>query len=202
MTFPATSPRQQSNGRGPDAAQLDLLQPLDTFARRHIGPRPRNLAPMLEVIGVPSLDALIDQTVPDNIRRQAPLNLPPAHSESEVLADLQAIAAQNQLWRTFIGMGYYDTLTPTVIQRNILENPGWYTQYTPYQAEIAQGRLEALLNFQTMIADLTGMEIANASMLDEATAAAEAMTLRPALHEARRRAQYLLRLRGLPSADH
>jgi glycine dehydrogenase len=132
---------------------------------------------MLQGLGVSSLDELIEQTIPAAIRLQHSLNLPQPLSESEVLADLRQLAAQNKVFRSFIGMGYYDCLTPTVIQRNILENPGWYTQYTPYQAEIAQGRLEALLNFQTMICDLTGMEIANASMLDEATAAAEAMTL-------------------------
>jgi glycine dehydrogenase len=119
---------------------------------------------------------VIDETVPQRIRLPRPLHLDPPRSESEVLADLRAIAQQNRLHRSFIGMGYYDTLTPGVIQRNILENPGWYTQYTPYQAEISQGRLEALLNFQTMVTDLTGMEIANASLLDEGTAAAEAMT--------------------------
>jgi glycine dehydrogenase len=132
---------------------------------------------MLAVLGLNSLDELIDQTVPPAIRLAAPLNLPAPRSESEVLAELRELAARNKVYRSFIGMGYSGCLTPAVIQRNILENPGWYTQYTPYQAEIAQGRLEALLNFQTMIADLTGMEIANASLLDEATAAAEAMTL-------------------------
>jgi glycine dehydrogenase len=132
---------------------------------------------MLDVIGEPSLDALIDATVPPGIRMPRPLNLPGPRSESEVLGELRAMASRNQVYRAFIGMGYYDTLTPAVIQRNILENPGWYTQYTPYQAEIAQGRLEALLNFQTMVGDLTGLEIANASLLDEGTAAAEAMTL-------------------------
>ncbi|MCB0194388.1 MAG: aminomethyl-transferring glycine dehydrogenase, partial [Anaerolineae bacterium] len=154
-----------------------LLNPIDSFAPRHLGPRPAAVAQMLERLELDSLDTLIEQTVPEAIRLTAPLNLPPPRSESEVIADLRTIAAQNQLYRSFIGMGYANCLVPPVIQRNILENPGWYTQYTPYQAEIAQGRLEALLNFQTMISDLTAMEIANASLLDEGTAAAEAMTL-------------------------
>ncbi len=132
---------------------------------------------MLRKINAPSLDALIDQTVPAAIRLKQPLNLPEGMSEHAYLQHLRGIAAKNRLYKTYIGLGYYDTILPSVIQRNILENPGWYTAYTPYQAEIAQGRLEALLNFQTMIVDLTGMEIANASLLDEATAAAEAMTM-------------------------
>lgn len=155
----------------------DLLKPLDTFPRRHLGPGALDLERMLEVLGVSSLDELIDETVPAAIRLQRPLQLNPARSESQVLADLRKLAARNKVFRSFIGMGYYDTITPGVILRNILENPGWYTQYTPYQAEIAQGRLEALLNFQTMVIDLTGLDIANASLLDEGTAAAEAMTL-------------------------
>jgi glycine dehydrogenase len=158
-------------------SNLDLLRPLDTFARRHLGSSELNITRMLEIIGVDSLDELIDQTVPASIRLHRPLRLPDALSEVEVRSDWRDLASKNKVYRSFIGMGYYNCLTPPVIQRNILENPGWYTQYTPYQAEIAQGRLEALLNFQTMICDLTGMEIANASMLDEATAAAEAMTL-------------------------
>ncbi len=156
---------------------LDLLAPLDTFPRRHLGPSGIDLERMLEVLDVQSLDQLIDETVPQRIRLPRPLQLDPARSESEVLADLRAIAQKNKVYRSFIGMGYYDTLTPGVILRNILENPGWYTQYTPYQAEIAQGRLEALLNYQTMVMELTGLDIANASMLDEGTAAAEAMTM-------------------------
>lgn len=161
----------------PPASPLTLLNPIDSFAERHLGPRPADVEHMLDLLEVDSLDALIEQTVPATIRLEKPLALPPAHSESEVLADLRAIAAKNKIYRSFIGMGYANCLVPAVIQRNILENPGWYTQYTPYQAEIAQGRLEALLNFQTMVSDLTGMEIANASLLDEGTAAAEAMTL-------------------------
>ena len=166
-------------GAGPvlDSDPAALLAPLDTFARRHLGPSGLDLERMLEVLGVPSLDALIDETVPPNIRLAKPLQLDPPRSESQALADLRAMAGGNRIYRSLIGMGYYDTLVPGVIQRNILENPGWYTQYTPYQAEIAQGRLEALLNYQTMVADLTGMDIANASLLDEGTAAAEAMTM-------------------------
>jgi glycine dehydrogenase len=156
---------------------LELLRPTDRFVDRHIGPSGDDVARMLDTLGVNSLDELIDQAVPRVIRAERELALSPPLSEIEVLADLQELAEQNQLWRSFIGMGFSDCITPGVIQRNILENPGWYTQYTPYQAEIAQGRLEALLNFQTMISDLTGLEIANASMLDEGTAAAEAMTL-------------------------
>ncbi|MBE7470177.1 MAG: aminomethyl-transferring glycine dehydrogenase [Anaerolineales bacterium] len=156
---------------------LDLLRPNDSFARRHLGPQGDKISRMLEVTGAASLDELIDQTVPANIRLDRPLRLPDPLSELEARADWRDLAAKNKVYHSFIGMGYYNCLTPPVIQRNILENPGWYTQYTPYQAEIAQGRLEALLNFQTMVCDLTGMEIANASLLDEATAAAEAMTL-------------------------
>ncbi|MCB9115856.1 MAG: aminomethyl-transferring glycine dehydrogenase [Caldilinea sp.] len=161
----------------PTSDPAALLKPLDTFARRHLGPTPFDIEHMVEVLDVDSLDDLIAETVPANIRLPQPLNLDAPRSESEVLADLRALAQRNRLYRSFIGMGYYGTLTPGVILRNILENPGWYTQYTPYQAEISQGRLEAMLNFQTMIIDLTGMDIANASMLDEGTAAAEAMTL-------------------------
>jgi len=153
-----------------------LLAPTDTFARRHTGAIPADTAAMLEVLGYPGVDALVDAAVPAHIRR-GELNLPEALGESAALAELRAIAGQNQVFRSFIGLGYYDTHTPPVIQRNILENPGWYTAYTPYQAEISQGRLEALLNFQTLVTDLTGLEIANASMLDEGTAAAEAMMM-------------------------
>ena len=155
----------------------DLLVPTDHFVDRHIGPREEEIVHMLASLQVGSLDELIEQTIPSNIRLAGKIKLDSPRSESEILAELRAIASQNKLYRSFIGMGYSDTLTPPVVLRNIFENPGWYTQYTPYQAEIAQGRLEALLNFQTMIMDLTGMEIANASMLDEGTAAAEAMTL-------------------------
>ena len=149
----------------------------DTFARRHLGSSDTDIAAMLGTLGYPTLDALIDAAVPAHIRARRPLHLPEAAGESAALAELRAIAAHNQVFRSFIGTGYYDTLTPAVLQRAIFENPGWYTAYTPYQAEISQGRLEALLNFQTMVADLTGLEIANASLLDEGTAAAEAMLL-------------------------
>src|SRR2546430_5447866 len=148
-----------------------------SFARRHIGPSEEEMREMLRDVGFENLDALIDAAVPKNIRLDRELNLPEAKSETEALAELHAIAKKNKVARSFIGAGYYDCITPPVIQRNILENPGWYTAYTPYQAEIAQGRLEALLNFQQMIIDLTALDIANASLLDEATAAAEAMAL-------------------------
>ena len=157
----------------------------DRFVRRHIGPRPEEAAAMLKLLGYPSLEAMVDVAVPKAIRLAKPLQLPAARGEHEALAALKEIASQNQVCRSFIGMGYYDCITPAVIQRNILENPGWYTQYTPYQAEISQGRLEALLNFQTMAADLTGLDIANASLLDEATAAAEAMTMCARLKDGR-----------------
>src|SRR5215472_1310174 len=148
-----------------------------TFAERHIGPSCEERRAMLDVIGVPSLDALIDESIPPSIRLRVPLDLPGGVSEHRYLRDLRTTASRNQLLKSYIGLGYYGCVTPSVILRNVIENPGWYTPYTPYQAEIAQGRLEALLNFQTMVADLTGMPIANASLLDEATAAAEAMTM-------------------------
>jgi glycine dehydrogenase len=149
----------------------------DSFARRHIGPDEDEVRALLRELGFENLDAVIDSAIPKNIRLDRQLNLPEAKSESEALAELRAIAKKNKVAPSFIGAGYYDCITPPVIQRNILENPGWYTAYTPYQAELAQGRLEALLNFQTMVTDLTGLDIANASMLDEATSAAEAMAL-------------------------
>src|SRR5437660_948698 len=150
---------------------------LNSFARRHIGPNQEEIDAMLGSVGLENLNALIEAAIPKNIRLNRQLDLPKAKSESEALTELRAIAKKNRVTRSFIGAGYYDCITPPVIQRNILENPGWYTAYTPYQAELAQGRLEALLNFQTMIVDLTKLDIANASLLDEATAAAEAMTL-------------------------
>jgi glycine dehydrogenase len=156
---------------------LDLLNHPDVFVDRHIGPTDEDIAHMISSLGVANLAELIDQAVPAGIRMTDELHLPEPMSEAELLTEMRRLAAKNQVFRSFIGMGYADTITPPIIQRNVLENPGWYTQYTPYQAEIAQGRLEALLNFQTMVSDLTGLEIANASMLDEATAAAEAMTL-------------------------
>ncbi|MEI8293190.1 MAG: aminomethyl-transferring glycine dehydrogenase [bacterium] len=150
---------------------------MTAFANRHIGPSSTEIETMCAVIGAPSLDALIDETVPSAIRLQRDLNLPAARSEEEALAELRSIMSENKIASNHLGMGIYGTDTPAVIRRNILENPGWYTAYTPYQAEIAQGRLEALLNFQTMVCDLTGMQISNASLLDESTAAAEAMAL-------------------------
>jgi len=158
-------------------ASLAALEAHDEFLGRHIGPNEAEMAVMLAVIGQPSLEALTAAIVPESIRLTAPLALPAAVSEEEALAKLADIAARNEVFRSFIGQGYAGTFTPKVILRNILENPAWYTAYTPYQAEISQGRMEALINFQTMVADLTGMEISNASLLDEATAAAEAMTL-------------------------
>ena len=149
----------------------------DKFLWRHVGPRPEDIEEMLKVVGVSSLDELIEQTVPESIRLKEPLDLPAPLTESEFFARMRAVAAKNKLYRSFIGQGYYDTILPAVIQRNVLENPAWYTSYTPYQAEVSQGRLEALLNFQTMVVELTGMEISNCSLLDEATAAAEAMTM-------------------------
>ncbi len=156
---------------------LRSLEHHDAFIERHIGPNDAEIAAMLEVVGHDSLDAFTDAIVPASIKSAAPLALPESLTEVEALAKIRAIAAKNQVFRSFIGQGYYGTHVPNVILRNILENPAWYTAYTPYQAEISQGRMEALINFQTMVADLTGMEIANASLLDEATAAAEAMTL-------------------------
>ena len=158
----------------------------DSFALRHIGPRRSDLPEMLKTVGVETMEQLIFETIPDNIRLDNPLSLDPAISEHEFAAHITALSNKNKVYRSFIGLGYNQAITPAVIQRNILENPGWYTAYTPYQAEIAQGRLEALLNYQTMITDLTGMELANASLLDEATAAAEAMAL---LFSVRSRAQ-------------
>jgi glycine dehydrogenase len=154
-----------------------MRQPAVTFADRHLGPRPEDLDTMLAALGVGSVDELIDQAVPKSIRADEPLRLPEASSEPAVLELLRELAGRNRVLTSLIGTGYHGTHTPGVIQRNVLENPAWYTAYTPYQPEISQGRLEALLNFQTMVSDLTGMDVANASMLDESTAAAEAMTL-------------------------
>ncbi|HSZ82039.1 MAG TPA: glycine dehydrogenase (aminomethyl-transferring), partial [Polyangia bacterium] len=151
------------------------LESKDRFASRHIGPDDADVAEMLAALGVSSLDALVAQTVPADIRLGTDLKLPPAVTEAEVLAELRALSEKNQIWRSYLGQGYSDCVTPPVVLRNIIENPGWYTQYTPYQAEISQGRLEALLNYQTLVTDLTGLPVANASLLDEGTAAAEAM---------------------------
>src|SRR6266699_2572243 len=150
---------------------------LNSFARRHIGPNQEEIDAMLGSVGLENLNALIEAAIPKNIRLDRQLDLPEAKSEAEALTELRAISKKNALAKNFIGAGYSDCVTPPVVQRNILENPGWYTAYTPCQAELAQGRLEALLNFQTMIVDLTKLDIANASLLDEATAAAEAMAL-------------------------
>ncbi|RFC32537.1 MAG: glycine dehydrogenase [Candidatus Nitrotoga sp. SPKER] len=149
----------------------------DKFVNRHNGPRENDVKAMLDTIGAGSIDELIEQTIPAAIRLKQPLNLPSGMTEYQYHKHLRGVAAKNKIFKTYIGLGYYNTIIPPVIQRNVLENPGWYTAYTPYQAEISQGRLEALLNFQTMIMDLTGMEIANASLLDESTAAAEAMAM-------------------------
>ncbi len=163
--------------------KLNLL-PTDLFENRHHGGTDAAQAEMLQTVGVTTVDELIDQTVPDAIRLSSPLNLPAPQSEMEFLASFKKLASQNKVFKSYIGTGYYDTFTPNVILRNILENPAWYTAYTPYQAEIAQGRLEALLNFQTVVSDLTGMDLANASLLDEATAAAEAMHMLYAMRPA------------------
>jgi len=163
----------------------EFLPHPDQFVRRHIGPNAAETGEMLTMLGHKKLDELIDAAVPKKIRLPKKLNLPATRSEFDALAELRRIAGENKVFRSFIGQGYYDTITPPVIQRNVLENPGWYTQYTPYQAEISQGRLEALLNFQTMVIDLTALDIANASMLDEATAAAEAMTMSLRLKDGR-----------------
>jgi glycine dehydrogenase len=191
-SFPMTEETSFSTGStdftpialAPSVSRNDVPPPVqgglaytDRFAARHLGPRSSDIQPMVDALGYSSLEALIGATVPASIRMKQPLEIGQARSEYEALADLKAIAAKNKVFRSFLGMGYSNCITPPVILRNILENPGWYTQYTPYQPEIAQGRLEALLNFQTMVMDLTGLEIANASLLDEGTAAAEAMTL-------------------------
>lgn len=165
----------------PSAQATPALVSADQFTSRHIGPTPADMSGMLVTLGYDSLDSLIDATVPERIRLRRPLAVPAARTEAETLALLRGIAAQNKLFRSYIGMGFSDCVTPPVIQRNVVESPAWYTAYTPYQAEIAQGRLEALLNFQTMVSDLTGLPIANASLLDESTAAAEAMGLAHAL---------------------
>ncbi|MBT8058279.1 MAG: glycine dehydrogenase (aminomethyl-transferring), partial [Gammaproteobacteria bacterium] len=156
---------------------LYALEDHGEFVTRHIGPRDEDVAHMLQQVGADSLDELIATTLPPSIQVDEALDLPDAITETAALARLREIASLNRVQHSMIGMGYHETILPAVIQRNVLENPGWYTAYTPYQAEISQGRLEALLNFQQMVSDLTGMPIANASLLDEATAAAEAMTL-------------------------
>jgi glycine dehydrogenase len=157
--------------------QRETASKYSAFVRRHIGPDDRQVESMLDRLGVENLDELIDSTIPDDIRYRGPFDLGPGLDEAVALDALRERASRNELFRSFIGMGYYGTITPAVVQRGVLENPAWYTAYTPYQAEISQGRLEALVNFQTLVCDLTGLEVANASLLDEATAAAEAMSV-------------------------
>src|SRR4051794_25110822 len=191
MSRSSSTPPPTRRPLRPDPSEIEMpdtaLRPIDgtpsaledvaEFERRHIGPDEPEQQAMLEQLGFASLAELIDAVVPAGIRRQAPMGLGEPCNEGPALERLRALAGRNRLYRSYIGQGYYGTFTPGVIQRNVLESPAWYTAYTPYQPEIAQGRLEALLNFQTMVADLTGMAVANASLLDEATAAAEAMTL-------------------------
>jgi len=164
------------------SAKLSSLAPLDVFPPRHIGPRPKDVAEMLALLGYRNIDELVSDTIPAAIRSKEALELPPPATENALLQELRALASKNRVNKSFIGLGYHGCITPPVILRNILENPGWYTQYTPYQAEISQGRLEALLSFQTMVADLTGLPLANSSLLDEATAAAEAMAMSLGIH--------------------
>src|SRR5215208_8110913 len=183
------TPNSQSAAR---TAQPPECLPADSFVPRHVGPDAREQREMLQALGYQSLDEIIDATVPERIRLRRPLNIARGRCEFEALAELRQMARRNRVFRSYLGMGYHDTITPPVIQRNILENPGWYTAYTPYQAEIAQGRLEALLNFQTVISDLTGLEVANASLLDEATAAAEAMNLCLAVRRIKGQPVYLV----------
>ncbi len=161
----------------PGLDALAGLEDADNFIHRHIGPNQAEIEAMLRVLGLADLDELARRTVPESIRAPGALDLPPPIGEFEMLAELASLAGRNTRKKFLIGLGYHNTHTPAVIQRNVLENPGWYTAYTPYQAEIAQGRLEALLNFQTMVCELTGMQIANASLLDEATAVAEAVAM-------------------------
>lgn len=149
----------------------------NSFRTRHIGPRGSQLDEMLEIVGSSSLDTLMSEAMPDDIRIRSSLNLGEPQTEHDYLEHVAAVAGENKIFKCFIGMGYYGCVTPSVIRRNVLEDPSWYTPYTPYQAEISQGRLEALLNFQTMVTDLTGMEVSTASLLDESTAAAEAMAM-------------------------
>ncbi|MGA7271949.1 MAG: glycine dehydrogenase (aminomethyl-transferring), partial [Acidimicrobiia bacterium] len=159
--------------------QCEVPMPTEKFLSRHIGPRPDDIPTMLGALDVSSIDELIDQAVPERILERRQIDLAPAADEVEVLERLKSLAGRNRLLTSLIGLGYYGTNTPPVVLRNVLESPAWYTAYTPYQAEISQGRLEALLNFQTMVSDLTGLEIANASLLDEGTAAAEALAMTP-----------------------
>src|SRR6202790_2691075 len=154
-----------------------MIFDFESFSTRHIGPDPTERDQMLKATGAASMDLLMEEAIPPRIRLAHPLQLPAGQSEYEFLRELRSLASRNEIFKSYLGLGYSDCVTPSVILRNVLENPGWYTPYTPYQAEMAQGRLESLLNFQTVVRDLTGMEIATASLLDEATAAAEAMTM-------------------------
>jgi glycine dehydrogenase len=190
-TLSGASHAATTRSQPPAFSASDLL-PSDHFAPRHIGPSDAEIAEMLAALGLTSLEELEAQTVPDAIRIRTPLNLPDPLTEDAALAELRAIASKNQVFRSYIGQGYYDTITPPVVLRNVLENPGWYTQYTPYQAEISQGRLEALLNFQTLICDLTGLPLAGASLLDEGTAAAEAMAMCRSIVESAEKTTFLV----------
>ncbi len=183
-----------------DDSPLAKLENHDAFVGRHIGPREDDIAAMLETLGAESLDDLVRTTLPESIQANEPLDLPSARNESETLRRIREIADQNRVMHNMIGMGYHETIVPPVILRNVMENPGWYTAYTPYQAEIAQGRLEALLNFQQMVCDLTGMEIANASLLDEATAAAEAMTMLQRVNRKSKSTRFLVDTAVLPQS--
>src|SRR5947207_973988 len=191
MTTAGVQAQQTSSPLDETTISANLLNASDTFVRRHVGPNGDEIKSMLAELGLDSLNDLIEQTIHAPIRIARPLQIGEPRGEFETLNELREIAKKNQVFRSMIGMGYADTITPPVIQRNIFENPGWYTQYTPYQAEIAQGRLEALLNFQTMIADLTGLPLANASLLDESTAAAEAMAMCRAMSEGKRNAFFV-----------
>ena len=187
-----SSPGSDASASEETQSSSQVLSPSDTFVHRHIGPTSADISDMLDELGYDSLDELIDATVPADIRLQQPLKIGQPRGEFELLQELAAMAGANVVRRSMIGMGFYDTITPPVILRNILENPGWYTQYTPYQAEIAQGRLEALINFQTMVSDLTGLPLANASLLDESTAAAEAMAMCRALVDNGKRSAFFI----------
>ena len=171
-----SAPTHDASGSTP-ATTDSVFEPSDTFIHRHIGPDGMEIAAMLKTIKVDSLDSLVDRAMPSSIKHDTSFKVGAPRGEHDMRGVLQELAARNQVLRSCIGMGYHGTIVPPVIQRNVLENPGWYTQYTPYQAEISQGRLEALLNYQTMVSDLTRLPIANASLLDEATAAAEAMLM-------------------------
>src|SRR6202051_5041167 len=171
------TPSTRPEGMSMTAHRKHSDEAATTFVRRHIGPSPRDVAAMLETVGANSLTALMAETLPSSIRQQAPLDLGAALSETEAIAHMRGLASRNQVFTSLIGQGYAGTILPAVIQRNILESPSWYTAYTPYQPEISQGRLEALFNFHTLICDLTGLDVANASLLDEATAAAEAVAV-------------------------